>query len=169
MGRTVLLSFACLLVMLPAANTLRANEAAGHERHHHHAQPHSPAGAPGDPAKVSKVVEVRMLDSMRFEPSRIEVGAGQTVKFVVTNTGKMRHEFGIGTHDEQKAHAEMMLADPDMTHDDGTVIVVEPGQIGELIWRFGKPGIYEAGCQVPGHYPAGMMSTIVVNRKGTAG
>jgi len=171
MARTVVLACSCLLGTLSTTTALWADEPAGHEHehHHHHAQPHSPAGAPGDPANVGKVVEVRMLDSMRFEPSRIEVAAGQTVKFVVTNTGKIRHEFGIGTHDEQKAHAEMMLADPDMTHDDGTVITVEPGQTLELIWRFGKPGVFEAACQVPGHYPAGMMSRIVVTRKGTKG
>ena len=165
MPRTLFLAFSCLVVTLPAANAVKADESAEHEHHHHHAQPHSPAGGPGDLAKVSKVIQVRMLDSMRFEPARIEVRSGQTVKFVVTNTGKIRHEFGVGTHDEQKAHAEMMLADPDMKHEDGSVITVEPGQTGELIWRFGKPGVYEGACQVPGHYPAGMMSTIVVKAK----
>jgi uncharacterized cupredoxin-like copper-binding protein len=43
---------------------------------------------------------------------------------------------------------------------------VEPGETKELIWRFAKPGVYEAACQVAGHYPAGMMSTIVVKRGG---
>ena len=124
----------------------------------------SPVGAPGDAAKVSKVFDVRMLDSMRFEPSSFEVRAGQTVKFVVTNAGQIRHEFGVGTHDEQQAHAEMMLADPDMKHEDGAVISVEPGQIKALIWRFARPGQYEVACQVPGHYPAGMMAKIVVKR-----
>jgi len=167
MPRTLLLALSCLCVTLPAANAARADEAAGHEHHHHHADSHSPAGGPGDPAKVSKVIQVRMLDNMRFEPAQIEVRSGQTVKFVVTNTGKIRHEFGVGTHDEQAAHAEMMLADPDMKHEDGSIVTVEPGQTKELIWHFGKPGRYEAACQMPGHYPAGMMSTIVV--KGKAG
>ena len=124
----------------------------------------SPVGAPGDAAKVSKVFDVRMLDSMRFEPSSFEVRAGQTVKFVVTNAGQIRHEFGVGTHDEQQAHAEMMLADPEMKHEDGSVITVEPGQTKALIWRFARPGQYEVACQVPGHYPAGMMAKIVVKR-----
>ena len=126
---------------------------------------HSPVGSAGDPAKVSRVFDVRMLDTMRFEPSSFEVRSGQTVKFVVTNAGQVRHEFGIGTHDEQRAHAEMMLADPDMKHEDGSVITVEPGQTKELVWRFGRAGQYEAACQVPGHYPAGMMAKIVVKRR----
>jgi len=163
MIRTMSLTLACLIVALPAAHTARADGAKGHESH----EPHSLAGAPGDPAKVGKVIHVRMLDSMRFEPHRMVVRSGQTVKFVVTNAGKLRHEFGIGTRDEHRAHGEMMLADPEMKHEDGSAITVEPGQTKELVWRFGKPGMFEAACQVPGHYPAGMMSTIVV--KGKAG
>ena len=135
-----------------------------HGDHHDHGAQASPAGQPGDPKKVRTVVAVKMLDSMRFEPAEVRVKSGQTVKFVVTNTGKIRHEFGIGTQDEQKAHAEMMLADPDMKHEDGSIVTVEPGETKELVWRFGKPGTYEAACQVPGHYPAGMMARIVVTR-----
>lgn len=125
---------------------------------------HSPAGEPADPAKASTTIAVKMLDTMRFEPSEIVVKSGQTVKFVITNTGKMRHEFGIGTQTEQKAHAEMMMADPEMKHEDGSVMTVEPGQTQELTWRFGKAGVYEAACQVPGHYPAGMLARVVVKK-----
>ena len=133
--------------------------------HEHGAHAQSSAGAPGDAAKVSKIFHVRMLDTMRFEPSTFEVRSGQTVKFVVTNAGQVRHEFGIGTPDEQRAHAEMMLADPDMKHEEGSVVSVEPGQTKELTWRFGRAGQYEAACQVPGHYPAGMTAQIVVKRR----
>jgi uncharacterized cupredoxin-like copper-binding protein len=137
----------------------------GHQTHKDDGHAQSLAGTPGNPAKVSKVFEVHMLDTMRFEPSSFEVRSRQTVKFVVTNAGQIRHEFGIGTHDEQRAHAEMMHADPDMKHEDGSVITVEPGQTKELIWRFAGTGQYEAACQVPGHYPAGMMAKIVVKRR----
>ena len=139
--------------------------ALGDQGHQHSGHPQSPAGASGKPAKVTKVFQVRLLDTMRFEPSSFDVRAGQTVKFVVTNAGQIRHEFGIGTHDEQAAHAEMMLADPDMKHEDGSVITVEPGQTKELVWRFARAGQYEAACQVPGHYPAGMMAKIVVKQR----
>jgi uncharacterized cupredoxin-like copper-binding protein len=148
------------------ADERHADKDTGHDTHHHkhqgagHAASH--AGEPGRAKQVSRTIQVRMLDSMRFEPSIIQVKSGETVKFVVTNTGKLRHEFGIGTAEEQAAHAEMMLADPDMKHDDGNVIAVAPGQIGALIWHFGEAGEYQAGCQVPGHYPAGMKATIVV-------
>jgi uncharacterized cupredoxin-like copper-binding protein len=125
----------------------------------------SPAGAPGKARNVSRTINVRMLDSMRFEPSSFKVKSGETVKFVVSNAGQLPHEFGIGTAEEQKAHAEMMLADPEMKHEDGSVITVQPGKAGTLIWRFGKAGEYEVGCQVPGHYPAGMKATIAVTTR----
>ena len=96
----------------------------------------SPAGAPGEAVNVSRTINVRMLDSMQFEPSTFKVKRGETVRFVVSNAGLLRHEFGIGTAEEQEVHAEMMLADPEMKHDDGGVITVEPGKVGTLIWRF---------------------------------
>lgn len=154
-----------LMVCVSSILGLPAPAAGGQDPPHEHGvHAHSPAGAPGNPAKVSKVFDVRMLDTMRFEPSSFEVRSGQTVKFVVTNVGRLRHEFGIGTRDEQRAHAEMMLADPDMKHEDGSAITVEPGQTKELIWQFRRAGQYEAACQVPGHYPAGMTAKIVVKR-----
>ena len=157
----------CLFIYATAAALAASGAPAANQGHaHHHGDHHhSPAGGPGDPAKVSQVFKVSMLDSMRFEPAAFEVTAGQTVKFVVTNNGKTRHEFGIGTHDEQAVHAEMMLADPHMKHEDGTVITVEPGKTKALVWRFANAGEYEAGCQVPGHYPAGMKATIAVRAR----
>ncbi len=164
--KNLLLRFAVLLS--PVALLLAAHESASADQndhqHHHANHVHSPAGQPGDPAKASKTIAVKMLDTMRIEPSEIQIKPRQTVKFVVTNSGKIRHEFGIGTQDEQKAHAEMMLADPGMKHEDGSVITVEPGETKELVWRFARTGIYEAACQVPGHYPAGMMARVIVKR-----
>jgi uncharacterized cupredoxin-like copper-binding protein len=154
---------AALLSLSLSSPSWAAGQHDAHD-HDHGMEAASPAGAPGDPAKARKVIAVKMLDSMRFEPSEIRVKSGQTVKFSVTNAGAIRHEFGIGTKEEQKAHAEMMLADPTMKHEEGSVITVEPGETKELVWRFGKPGTYEAACQIPGHYPAGMVARIVVTR-----
>ena len=143
----------------------QGEKSGGHTHAHESADHASPAGAPGKAPDVSRTIRVKMLDSMRFEPASFQVKSGETVKFVVTNAGTMPHEFGIGTVEEQKAHAEMMLADPEMKHEEGNVITVAPGKVGTLIWRFGDAGEYEAGCQVPGHYPAGMKATIAVRSR----
>jgi len=36
---------------------------------------------------------VRASDDMRFTPGQIEVRQGETIKFVVTNVGRVRYEF----------------------------------------------------------------------------
>jgi len=38
-----------------------------------------------------------MTDEMRFEPAAIDVTAGETIRFVHRNVGKVMHEMVIGT------------------------------------------------------------------------
>src|SRR5574337_1463501 len=47
-------------------------------------------GQPGDPARVTRTVDVVLNDDMRFEPSTVNVKAGDTVRFVARNAGKLR-------------------------------------------------------------------------------
>ncbi len=146
----------------------------GHGAHHDHqhgAQDHqgetphaSGAGRPGKAADVDRTVAVSMFDTMRYEPSSITVRKGETVRFVVQNKGQLAHEFGLGTLEEQRAHAEMMKQMPEMKHDDPNVIVVDPGKTRELIWTFSKAGRFQIACHVPGHYEAGMKASINVRR-----
>src|SRR3546814_17055177 len=49
----------------------------------------SPTGQPGDPAKVTRTIELTMDDTMRFTPGDIQVRAGETVRFFIKNTGKI--------------------------------------------------------------------------------
>jgi uncharacterized cupredoxin-like copper-binding protein len=42
-------------------------------------------GRAGDPAQVSRTVAVDMTDVMRFTPEQIDVKAGETLRFLVTN------------------------------------------------------------------------------------
>jgi uncharacterized cupredoxin-like copper-binding protein len=44
-------------------------------------------GSPGDPGKISRTVEITMADN-RFKPSEINVKQGETIKFLLKNTGK---------------------------------------------------------------------------------
>src|SRR3546814_15732914 len=64
----------------------------------------SPTGQPGDPAKVTRTIELTMDDTMRFTPSDIQVNAGETVRFFIRNTGKIPHEMVIGSIADLKAH-----------------------------------------------------------------
>ncbi len=119
-------------------------------------------GQPGDSSKVSRTIEVTMDDSMRFTPSQIDVKEGETVRFFIKNAGKIPHEMVIGSLDELKAHAAEMLAMPDMQHTDPSMITLNPGQRGGLVWQFDKATTVDFACLIPGHTEAGMVGKIHV-------
>lgn len=122
----------------------------------------SMAGKPGDPAKVSRTIEITMDDSMRFTPSQISVKTGETVRFFIKNMGKVPHEMVIGTMDELKEHAEMIRKMPDMKNAEPNMITLAAGQRGGLVWQFDKPGTVDFACLVPGHMEAGMVGKVEV-------
>lgn len=163
-----------VLASLPMLALAGGNHAGGHEHgtaatqadmhgdqgHGHDAA--SAAGKPGDPAKVSRTIEVVMDDAMRFTPGNFQVKAGETVRFFVRNKGKLKHEMVIGTMDALKAHAEMMRSMPDMQHSEPNMLTLQPGQRGALVWQFDQPGTVDFACLVPGHMEAGMVAKVQV-------
>ncbi len=119
-------------------------------------------GAPGDPGNVTRSIDVEMSDEMRYRPDSISVKRGETIRFVVRNTGNVRHEMVLGTIKELKEHAELMRKFPEMEHDDPNQVSVEPGKTGELIWEFTRDGTFDFACLEPGHFEAGMVGKIKV-------
>jgi uncharacterized cupredoxin-like copper-binding protein len=122
----------------------------------------SSAGKPGDAKTATRTVTVVMLDTMRFEPPTIVVRKGETIHLVVRNEGKVRHEMTLGSEQELKEHADMMRAMPNMMHHDANSVTVEPGQTGDLVWRFTRTGTVDFACLQPGHFEAGMKGTVNV-------
>ncbi|MDX1430847.1 MAG: plastocyanin/azurin family copper-binding protein [Gammaproteobacteria bacterium] len=112
------------------------------------------------------------MTDIRFDPASIRIEPGETVRFVLHNRGDLVHEFNIGTahmHDEHQAQmlelmksgalttTEIRRGDGHMGHDHANSVLLEPGESGELIWRFAGPSDeLEFACNVPGHYRAGM-------------
>ncbi len=121
-------------------------------------------GQPGDPKKVLRTINVEMSDTMRFNPSSIKVKRGETIKFVVKNIGKIKHEMVLGSTKELKEHAEMMRKMPGMEHDDANKAAVEPGKTGEFVWQFTKAGTFDFACLQPGHFEAGMVGKVIVEK-----
>ncbi len=119
-------------------------------------------GIVGDAKAARRTIEVKMLDTMRFSPDRIDVKQGETVRFVVKNDGKVMHEFVIGTKKENDAHAELMLKHPGMEHDEPYMAHVAPGKTGEIVWTFNRRGDFDFACLIAGHYQAGMVGRIKV-------
>lgn len=119
-------------------------------------------GRTGDPRKVSRTVRVSMSDRMRFTPDTITVRTGDTVRFAVRNEGKLMHEFVLGTARELAEHAEAMKKFPNMEHEEPYMAHVAPGQQGEIVWQFTRPGDFLFGCLLPGHFDAGMVGRVRV-------
>jgi uncharacterized cupredoxin-like copper-binding protein len=119
-------------------------------------------GREGDPKKVTRTIRVDMSDAFRFTPADVVVRRGETVKFVVSNSGRQLHEMVLGTPGELKAHAELMRKFPGMEHDDAHMAHVRPGAKGEIVWQFTRAGEYQFACLIPGHFEAGMVGKLVV-------
>ncbi|MGV8822852.1 cupredoxin domain-containing protein [Methylibium petroleiphilum] len=122
----------------------------------------NPVGEPGKAAQATRTVEVDMTDNMRFTPGEISVRQGETVRFVVKNSGAVKHELVLGTPEELKEHSAMMMKMPGMEHSDDNMVSVAPGKTGEVVWRFTKAGKVDFACLQPGHYDAGMKGLVKV-------
>lgn len=119
-------------------------------------------GEPGDPKANARVVNINMTDEMRFGPATVMVSRGETIKFVVKNSGQLKHEMTLGTMDELVEHAKVMENNPEMEHDDPNAVTVDPGKTKTILWKFTKAGTFDFGCLVPGHMQGGMKGKIVV-------
>ncbi len=162
-----------LLAAAPALALASGDHAGGHHehqekaRHEHGAHGHDEhhealIGRPGERAKVTRTIRVSMADTMRFEPADMTFRAGETVRFAVSNHGKIRHEMVLGTMDELQEHLAMMRKNPNMHHQDANMISLAPGKSGEMIWQFTRPGNFDFACLIPGHMEAGMTGKITV-------
>ena len=134
-----------------------------------HGHDESSIGEPGVATRVDRTVRIDMSDAMRFRPARIEARRGETIRFVVSNSGRLKHELVLGTAVELKEHAELMKKHPEMEHAEPNMVTLAPGATGEVIWRFTRAGTVDFACLQPGHFDAGMKGRVKVGvRIGTA-
>jgi uncharacterized cupredoxin-like copper-binding protein len=132
-------------------------------------------GKPGDPAKVTRTVEVVATDNA-FSLKSLQVGDGETLRFVVRNDGIDPHEFLIGTAHEHAEHIRMMRAmierqkrgehtdDSAAMEEHQSGVVVPPGKTATFIWTFARTADLEFACDIPGHYKDGMHGPISFSR-----
>jgi uncharacterized cupredoxin-like copper-binding protein len=126
------------------------------------AENRSNIGKPGKPENVSRTVAIIMDDSFRFSPEKISVNAGETIRFFLTNNGKIQHEMVLGSAEAIMKHAEMMRSMPGMEHEEPNMARLNPGQRGGIIWQFDGAGTVDFACLIPGHMEAGMVGQINV-------
>lgn len=159
--RLAALMAALAMAVVPLAVHAAGNHAGGHS--HAAAADETPFGMPGDKKVASRTVTIRMSDAMRFSPAAVNVKLGETIRFVVTNPGNLKHEFVLGTMNDLKEHAEAMKKHPDMEHgEENHALDLEGGKRGSMLWKFSKAGEFYFGCLVAGHFDAGMIGKVIV-------
>lgn len=121
-------------------------------------------GKPASTKAATKTLNIEMGDSMRFSPEQIEIKQGESVRFVVHNAGRIKHEMVLDTFEALKNHAALMAKNPGMEHDDPNAVSVAPGKTGEFAWTFTKAGNFDFACLLPGHFEAGMKGRILVKK-----
>jgi uncharacterized cupredoxin-like copper-binding protein len=160
----VLTSFAAWVFFTPASPALSAEESRGHGEIAHNGS--GTDGMPGKPAEVDRTVQIDARDVV-FSVKQVRVRPGETVRFVVRNVGKQRHEFVVASHAEHLEHRAMMRAMPNMKMgDEANAVELEPGETKVLVWKFGKDTGVEFACDLPGHAEVGMSGLFLV--EGTA-
>src|SRR3546814_13538696 len=94
------LVFALTLSAFPGAGAALAagSHAGGHG---------SGIGEPANAAAADRTIEIAMGDNL-YEPERLTLGAGETVRFVLKIDGEFRHEINLGTADMHAAHQKEM-------------------------------------------------------------
>ena len=154
--------FAIAALAASGAAFASGNHAGGHG---HDEGGETAIGKPGVAAQAKRTINIDMGDNMRFTPSNIQVKQGETVRFVVKNTGQIKHELSLGTEKELLEHLEQMRKFPDMEHDEPSKVTLQPGRQGEIVWQFTKGGAVNFACLMPGHYEAGMKGVVQVGKK----
>lgn len=157
-----------------------ASFAAGSGDHKHHKA--TDIGEPGKKSEVSRKIEITMFDNY-FQPPFLSLKEGETVHFVITNSGELVHEFNIATREMHKAHIPEMQAMIEHgvivadkinwgaaksmqkkmghgMHGEPNSVLLEPGEKAEMLWKFPRHTKLEFACNVPGHYDAGMVGKI---------
>ncbi len=116
----------------------------------------------GEVSDGTRVVEVVMTE-FAFEPETVQVSAGETIRFVITNDGAVAHEFRLSNPHRIEEHIAAGHEDHGEEsghHEEGgdVLIEIEPGETGELEMTFPEDtSLYTSiACLLPGHYEAGM-------------
>ncbi|MFS1947662.1 copper-resistant cuproprotein CopI [Vibrio lentus] len=123
----------------------------------------SEVGMPAQGAKPDKVVHVLLSDDMKITfKNKVDIEPNDVVQFVVMNTGKIDHEFSIGSASEQLEHREMMKHMGNHAHDSGSTVTVKPGKAKQMLWHFHGDNQVEFACNIPGHAEAGMAKSITL-------
>jgi uncharacterized cupredoxin-like copper-binding protein len=95
-----------------------------------------------------------------FDPDRIRVEPGQTVRFVIRNNDPIDHEFILGDGHVQLVHEEGTEAHHLPRRGE---VSIPPGETVVTTYTFpDTTGSLIFGCHLPGHYAYGMRGSVTI-------
>lgn len=153
---------AALVLALGACGGDTADPAAhDHDSHSHDEEGDAHAhevdiGHADDASNADRTIKVTATD-YSFDPSSIAVEEGEIVEFVITNEGRVPHEFTIG---DQAFHNSASGGEHD--HGDQSTGVLEPGESGSLTWNFTTVANVLFACHVDDHFERNMFGSVRV-------
>jgi uncharacterized cupredoxin-like copper-binding protein len=90
----------------------------------------------------------------KFDSSATTFTAGQPIRFTVTNSGSVEHEWGVMPPGEMD-HSKALVSIPSTELKAAATVSRQ--------FTFQNKGTYEFACHLPGHYEAGMKLAVTVN------
>ena len=114
------------------------------------------------------IVEISVTE-FSFDHDAFAVKAGETISFVVTNEGRVDHEFRLTTEHAAQEHLETHQGDhaAHMAAEEGHhaeyLVHVPPGATESMTVTFDHDMEFDvAGCLLPGHWEAGLHAPMTV-------
>jgi uncharacterized cupredoxin-like copper-binding protein len=98
------------------------------------------------------------IEYSRFDAATVDVRPGETVRFVISNTDPIDHEFIVGDETVQDAHE---LGTESYHPPRPGEVTIPAGETVETTYTF-DGGNLIFGCHLPGHYDYGMRGLVVV-------
>lgn len=168
---SVIRLLALAIFAVASASAVRAEVAgSGHSMAMEHHASHKDDFSFGEPSEArlaQRTVAITMTE-MSFEPKILTVKPGEIVRFVITNSSDVDHEFTLGDKATQQAHRKEMAVMvtmpgmPPMHHHEANAVSVRAHESKEMTWKFGPAAQLEYDCNIPGHFEAGMTGALIV-------
>ena len=122
-----------------------------------------PACSSAGGAAAPRTVAVTIHYS-HFSPARLSVAAGETVRFTITNTDPIDHEFILG----DQAVQDREEAGTDLIHDGSVpgMISAPAGRTVSTVVSFAEHPPERSlvyACHLPGHYAYGMRGALTIS------
>ncbi len=111
-----------------------------------------------DPGTVDSPRRIEIdAAEMAFDPDSIDITPGETVEFVITNSGALTHELVVTNQEEIDEHLEAGHEEEAHEGEAPLEVEIEPGETKSLVVTFDETDhMARFACLIEGHYEAGM-------------